>query len=179
MHLWQLIKDAWRTRSWKDRFRIWFMPTGWRPEDVRKAYPMEVIDDVYAYEKFDTVASPAFISWSWAQLVINLLLMYFLLVNIADLGFAEVALMTGFLFVSIFSYTTMMDKHRAALPLELLKFCFGFGIMYYFGGWFGMDKYLTGADPLMALYLLVSLLATVYFTYVDKPASGQKAVVSA
>ncbi|MFT4023826.1 MAG: sterol desaturase family protein [Flavihumibacter sp.] len=38
-HLWLLIKDAWRTNSWKDKVRIWLMPTGWRPADVADRYP--------------------------------------------------------------------------------------------------------------------------------------------
>ena len=35
-HLWLLISDAWHTASWRDKLRIWFMPTGWRPADVEK-----------------------------------------------------------------------------------------------------------------------------------------------
>ena len=37
-HLWLLIQDAWRTKNWKDKLRIRFMPTGWRPEDVAEKY---------------------------------------------------------------------------------------------------------------------------------------------
>jgi alkylglycerol monooxygenase len=44
-HLGVLIKDAWRTRSWKDKFLIWMKPTGWRPKDVEEAYPIEYIKD--------------------------------------------------------------------------------------------------------------------------------------
>jgi alkylglycerol monooxygenase len=33
-HLGLLIKDALRAKSVKDKLRIWFMPTGWRPADV-------------------------------------------------------------------------------------------------------------------------------------------------
>ena len=40
-HVWgQLIQDAWHARSWKDKLRIWFMPTGWRPEDVKENHPL-------------------------------------------------------------------------------------------------------------------------------------------
>ena len=35
-HLWLLMKDAWRTKSWKDKFTLWFKPTGYRPADVAK-----------------------------------------------------------------------------------------------------------------------------------------------
>ena len=36
-HGWLLIKDAWRTRSLWDKIRIWFMPTGWRPDDCTRS----------------------------------------------------------------------------------------------------------------------------------------------
>ena len=39
-HIWLLTKDAWRTESWWDKIRIWFMPTGWRPADVMEKYPV-------------------------------------------------------------------------------------------------------------------------------------------
>ncbi|GIR99371.1 MAG: hypothetical protein CM15mP102_01920 [Flavobacteriales bacterium] len=35
-HLWFLTQDAWYTSSIKDKLKIWFMPTGWRPKDVVK-----------------------------------------------------------------------------------------------------------------------------------------------
>lgn len=34
LHL--LWKDACNTRSWKDKIKLWFMPTGWRPDDVNE-----------------------------------------------------------------------------------------------------------------------------------------------
>ncbi len=37
---WQLMQDAWHAEKWGDKFRLWFMPTGWRPADVEAAYPL-------------------------------------------------------------------------------------------------------------------------------------------
>lgn len=37
---WQLLQDAWHAHRWQDKFRIWFMPTGWRPADVEERYPL-------------------------------------------------------------------------------------------------------------------------------------------
>ncbi|MEM6725734.1 MAG: sterol desaturase family protein, partial [Bacteroidota bacterium] len=71
MHIWGIAKDAWRTRNWWDKVRIWFMPTGWRPEDVSKQYPMEVTTDVYAREKYDTNPSRLFLIWAWTQLILT------------------------------------------------------------------------------------------------------------
>ena len=39
-HTWQLLKDAYFAKAWKDKIRIWFMPTGWRPKDVENLHPI-------------------------------------------------------------------------------------------------------------------------------------------
>lgn len=39
-----LFRDAWRTESWKDKLRIWFMPPGWRPRDVSERDPKPRFD---------------------------------------------------------------------------------------------------------------------------------------
>ena len=50
LHAWLLLKDAWRAQNGWDKFRIWFMPTGWRPADVAEKYPVFKINDVYHFE---------------------------------------------------------------------------------------------------------------------------------
>ena len=41
IHTWHsLFIDALRTKKLKDKLRIWFMPTGWRPADVEVKYPL-------------------------------------------------------------------------------------------------------------------------------------------
>jgi len=45
-------KDACLAESWKDKFRIWFMPTGWRPEDVAAKSPRQKFCHT-SYIKFD------------------------------------------------------------------------------------------------------------------------------
>jgi sterol desaturase/sphingolipid hydroxylase (fatty acid hydroxylase superfamily) len=37
-----LAHDARHTRRWRDKLRIWFMPTGWRPPDVAERFPRPV-----------------------------------------------------------------------------------------------------------------------------------------
>ena len=55
-HLWLLCRDAWMTGNYLDKFRIWFMPTGWRPSDVEKEHPVQKIEDVYHFEIDDISA---------------------------------------------------------------------------------------------------------------------------
>jgi len=68
MHAWLLIKDAWLTKNWKDKLRIWIMPTGWRPADVIDKYPVYKISDVYHFEKYNPKSSTSMSIWCWLQL---------------------------------------------------------------------------------------------------------------
>lgn len=36
--------DAWRARRWWDKLRIWFMPPGWKPQDLAQAFPSKAFD---------------------------------------------------------------------------------------------------------------------------------------
>ena len=50
----QLLKDAWRTKNLIDKIKIWFMPTGWRPADVSKDYPIKKLNNVKNQKKYHT-----------------------------------------------------------------------------------------------------------------------------
>ncbi|MEI9910933.1 MAG: hypothetical protein WDO71_15435 [Bacteroidota bacterium] len=82
-HVWLLIKDAWRTSNWKEKFTLWFRHTGYRPSDVAAKYPVYKIEDVYHFEKYNTKTSAALNVWSWIQLVMILLFVSYLFGNIA------------------------------------------------------------------------------------------------
>jgi sterol desaturase/sphingolipid hydroxylase (fatty acid hydroxylase superfamily) len=40
----ELARDSWRAASWADKLRVWFMPPGWRPEDVAAKWPKPAFD---------------------------------------------------------------------------------------------------------------------------------------
>ncbi|WP_066268803.1 lysoplasmalogenase family protein [Hydrogenophaga palleronii] len=48
---WGLLKDAWHTRRWADKLRVWLKPPGWRPADVAERFPSPAfnIHTVQAY----------------------------------------------------------------------------------------------------------------------------------
>ena len=41
---WALAQDSWHTRRWIDKLRVWFMPPGWRPDDVAARFPKPAFD---------------------------------------------------------------------------------------------------------------------------------------
>ncbi|MCB0630989.1 MAG: sterol desaturase family protein, partial [Lewinella sp.] len=74
-HLWLMARDAWYTHSWWDKLRLWFMPTGWRPEDVKARFPVRSVNE-FSLVKYNTEASPALHVWAWAQCVIANLMLF-------------------------------------------------------------------------------------------------------
>lgn len=86
MHLWLLIKDAWYAGNWLDKFRIWFMPLGWRPSDVATRFPVHKIQDVYHFEKYNPAHHRYLGAWTWFQMTMLLFFISFLFASIASIG---------------------------------------------------------------------------------------------
>ena len=168
MHAWSILKDAWRTRSWWDKLRIWFMPTGWRPDDVNGRYPIDVITDVYSQNKYDTNASPGLKAFSWLQLVMTLILTLYLFNNIASFDFIYLLGYGLFLALSIFAYTSLMDRHWIALAIEFLKVAIAIWLMVQLGGWYQLHEIAPILEKIFIAYLGLSLFGTIYFALFEK-----------
>lgn len=52
-----LLFDARKTEHWRDKIKVWFARTGWRPADVEASYP-KGRSDLSTFKKFDPVISP-------------------------------------------------------------------------------------------------------------------------
>jgi sterol desaturase/sphingolipid hydroxylase (fatty acid hydroxylase superfamily) len=164
-HLWLLIKDAWRTRSRKDKFRIWLMPTGWRPADVAEKYPVYRISDVYHFEKYATKSSIAFSAWIWLQMTATLLFIGYLFGNIAGIGSPGMFIYGGFIFLMVYAYTELMDRSAAAIVWEALKNGYGLAVIYYQHDWFGASAFFPGINTVLISWFTLSMAVTVWFVY--------------
>nr|WP_315232164.1 sterol desaturase family protein [uncultured Flavobacterium sp.] len=162
-HLWLLITDAWRAENWKDKFTIWFKPTGWRPENFEKKYPVTKITNVYDFEKYGVQHSKKLMYWSLFQAIITLLLISYLYNSIALIGLPNVFIYGAFIFLTVYSYTELMDTRKSSIFWESMRFAFGIGLIFYFGDWFGMNQLFPFASYVMLSYLILSLIVTIYF----------------
>jgi alkylglycerol monooxygenase len=163
VHVWLLVKDAWHTRSWKDKLRIWFMPTGWRPADVAETYPLYKIEDVYQFDKYATDATKGFTVWIWVQTVIMLLFVSFLFGNIAVLGKPAVFIYGAFIFLFVYAFTELMDGNRYALAWEIAKAFAGIGVLFYISPLFSNSILFTWTKYLLIAYFIVSCFITALF----------------
>lgn len=164
MHLWLLIKDTWRAQNFADKLRIWFMPLGWRPEDVASKYPVEKIADVYHFEKYSPKLSQGLLTWSVIQLIILLLMISYLFGNITEIGAPGMFIYGGYVFLSVYAMTELMDKNTKAWFWEMLKSGIGIFVILSTGDWFELNEKISGLLPVLIVYFVVSVGASTWFS---------------
>ncbi|MFN5421979.1 MAG: sterol desaturase family protein [bacterium] len=177
-HLLQLFHDAWRTKSWKDKFRIWFMPTGWRPDDVGAKYPLSKIENVFQFDKYNPKSSPGLRTWSLTQLLFLLSFISYLFANLAQIGSPGIFYYGFFIFVYIYAMTDLMDRNRSAIVGEVIKCLSGFYLINLSGGWFGAEISYPAVPYIIGAYLVLSLIITFYFTYKHYSEDRQTIIMS-
>ncbi|MEO7924462.1 MAG: sterol desaturase family protein [Chitinophagaceae bacterium] len=170
-HAWLLIKDAWRTKNWKDKFALWFKHTGYRPADVAEKYPVYKITDVYQFEKYDTRTSPAFNGWTWIQLLMVLLFTSYLFGNIALINSIDkyyIVWYGVFLFLSVYALTDLMDRNASAIVFEALRSGAGLYFLYSQNDWFGASVYTSSIKYILGAYFILSLFVSAWFVMKHK-----------
>jgi len=167
IHLWLLVKDAWYARYWKDKLRIWLMPTGWRPKDVAEKFPLYKIEDVYSFQKYAPTYSNQLLIWSWIELSILLISTSYLFANIASIGSPGIFVYGLFIFLSVYSFTELMDRNRFAFIWELIKNVLGFFIINTRGGWFSASPSIARFNIPILSWLLLSTFITAWFVFIE------------
>jgi len=160
-HLWQITKDAYRANSYWDKLRIWFMPTGWRPEDVAEKFPVITIENPFSLKKYSTDNSNFLLGWSYFQLMVALSFMFLIFFKIPLLTQTMILLLGVLLFFHVMSYTLLLDGKNIAFILEGLKFCLG--IILFFTLNDRIEFIPNFSLNLIFIYLFISLGMTAYF----------------
>lgn len=160
MHLKLLLTDAWYTKSWRDKGRIWFMPTGWRPADRASLAPINKIDDLFSYKKYDTPTVAGLTGWCWFQMVMLLLFVSWLFSQIIEIGQPEIYLYGLFIFLFVYALTELMDGHPLAYIWESVKSLLGISFLLYQGSWFGLTFATSLINVLLFAYFLSAPLVS-------------------
>tara|TARA_Y100000591_G_scaffold15758_1_gene11897 strand:- start:5685 stop:6947 length:1263 start_codon:yes stop_codon:yes gene_type:complete len=169
-HIWQLFKDAYHTKGIWDKVRIWFMPTGWRPQDVELNYPLKTIHNPNEQQKYHTKLSSYFITWSFIQKFIGLLFMFHFF-SILHLQNSILNYSYGlFILTHIFSFTAAMDQKKYSINAEIIKVFFVLGILVSQNiSWFGLDGLYVYC---LLIYIITSYCLTRFF-YKNETDSGK------
>nr|WP_286948458.1 sterol desaturase family protein [Pseudomonas sp. UBA6718] len=137
---WRLLwADAVATRSWWDKLRLWWMPTGWRPADVR-ARPWPKM----GAEKFDCPSQTGLRWYALAQFVaINALTLVYL-ASVKQAGWLLPLLLGPLILFGCVSLGWLFEGRRALWRLEAVRLALLAAFALAWGLWLAPAQWLFG-----------------------------------
>ena len=166
-HNWGLAKDAWYTKRWADKFRLWFMPTGWRPKDVAARFPRPIVENVFAQKKYAPVYSTkhkliALFHFTGITVILGYFLSHF-----GDLTYESQVAFGILVITTVFGFTSLMDGDRWAAPFEMVRGLIGLSFLLLPTN-SGLWETNFNLVALLFLYFLLTLAASLW-TYSSLP----------
>lgn len=153
-HLWYLIVDAWHTRNLKNKIKIWFMPTGWRPDDVKALIKRDKLIDVYNQKKYNIEYDNIHVFFALFNFIYINAALWLLLTGYDELGYNLKIFYSIFILTTIFGFTSIMDSYKWASYIEFLRLIMGITFInnitelenfnfYFFNFYFMFSVFLT------------------------------------
>ena len=155
-HIGLLLSDAVRTKEWGDKLKLFYGPTGWRPNDVATKYPVYKIEDVQAYQKYQTPANGTLLFVVRLQVLILLGFVSYLFGNIGSIGKPAIFLYGGFIFIFVYALTELMDGNQWAWVWECIKSVVGLSLCIAYSHWFTGTFAINILKPLIMAYFMAS-----------------------
>jgi len=177
-HLLLLIQDSWRAQNLLDKVRIWFMPTGWRPKDVSKNYPLNKIDDPYNFNRYHTDLSLGLKIFIFTQMFFSQFFIFHFLNHLGDLDKFGIYLYGIYIFLSVYALTDLMDRNRSALFIEVIKNFLGLVILQSTHDWFNIFGLIPETQMILSIYCILATIFTAWFVYSHWKEDNQLAVVA-
>ena len=160
IHLWGLTQDAWNTRKWNDKLKLWFMPTGWRPSDVSLKFPKQIVTDVYNQKKYSPQYTFKHKLMTVFQFMCINIMSFLFLYNFSDIDLFSRIAYVFLIFSTIFGFTSMMDGYKWGFVFEISRSLIGLIIIIYFSQNIMLEKYLYFTLG-FGFYFLVTFLITI------------------
>ena len=153
-HLWYLIVDAWHTRNFKNKIKIWFMPTGWRTDDVKTVIKRDNIIDVYNQKKYNMEYDNIHVFFALFNFIYINAALWLLLTGYDELAYNLKIFYSIFILTTIFGFTSIMDSYKWASYIEFLRLIMGITFInnitelenfnfYFFNFYFMFSVFLT------------------------------------
>ena len=115
-----MAQDSWRTRDWRDKLRVWWSRTGWRPQDVAAKFPREKTD-LSHFERYDPVVARPVAYYALFQLVALVALLSYM--QATEITYWTGFALWAFLLVTAVLTALWLERRNAAalLPWEVLR----------------------------------------------------------
>ena len=165
-HLWYLTIDAWHTKKLINKIKIWFMPTGWRPNDVKQRIKRDQILDVYNQQKYKIEYENIHIFYAIFNFMYVNAVLWILLTGYDDLGNNLKMFYSIFILSTIFGFTSVMDSYKWASYTELFRLILGIVTINNIIEFENLNFYLFNFYFMFSIFL--TLTVSNYFTKENK-----------
>ena len=88
--------------------------------------------------------------------------MYFIN-NLHILSFTDATSFACFIFICIYSLTSLMDKEKNSWIIEFIKLTFGFLLLFYTNNFSELEMMMPLYEFIISSYLIISFLVVTYF----------------
>ena len=159
-HLWYLFQDAWYTNNITDKLKIWFMPTGWRPNDVVKKVPRTKVEKVYNQKKYKPEYKFIHKLLAGFHFTTQNIVLFIFLLSFSTISTADKTAYLFLIFSTIFSFTSIMDGFKWSINFEFLRITIGILIIVFYKDL--SLSYNLSLSIFMLSYFLVSLIINLF-----------------
>ena len=109
--------DSRHTANWRDKLKVWFSRTGWRPDDVAQRYPeRSATGDLDA--RYDPPLAPALKAYVFAQFAVAAAATLMIGAAAADSGPLAVLVPCAGLWITLYALAGFSDGRRGAVAGE-------------------------------------------------------------
>ena len=119
----QMIRDTIHTKTLKNKIKVWFSSTRWRPEDVYEKFP-HVTNDLEDFEKYDPDANRTTKFFTSVQFIINSSISTIIIFTIADQSYLQSCMLAIMLVASTTLVTSIIENKKWGYQSELVRSIF-------------------------------------------------------
>lgn len=116
----QMIRDTIHTKTLKNKIKVWFSNTRWRPEDVYEKFP-HVTNDLNNFEKYDPGVNRTSKFFTSMQFIINSSISTIIIFTINDQSYLQSCMLAIMLVISTTLVTSIIENKKWGYQLELLR----------------------------------------------------------
>ena len=119
----QMIRDTIHTKTLKNKIKVWFSSTRWRPEDVYEKFP-HVTNNLEDFEKYDPDANRTTKFFTSVQFIINSSISTIIIFTIADQSYLQSCMLAIMLVASTTLVTSIIENKKWGYQSELARSIF-------------------------------------------------------
>ena len=116
----EMIKDSTRTKSIKNKIKVWFSRPNWRPDDVKVSHPIYK-NDLDNFEPYNPSTSFEVKIYSWIQLFFIMALSAAVTASVTSQSFQDTSIFAITLLITSTIALMSMEKYELSFLPEILR----------------------------------------------------------